>query len=116
MDAIEQYDFYFRSLCFTALHANESKEKSAKMKSIINLKFQLVDVAEAHVDYDTFEEDLKAPFDDQYESKDFESSIIRIELKEYEKISGIKAKNRKELMYHYECGERNKVNPDYLIE
>ena len=39
IEAIEQYDFYFRDICFKALHADESKEKNAKMKSIINLKF-----------------------------------------------------------------------------
>ena len=63
----------------------------------------MVDVAEAHVDYEFFEDELRKPFDEEYESTDFESSIIRIKLEEYERISGIKSKNRKELnIFNYE--------------
>ena len=58
---------------------------------------------------------MKNPFDDEYESKDFESSIITIPLEIYERISGTRAKNRNEMfMYNYEA-ERNKFDPDYYI-
>ena len=51
------------------------------MKSIIEIKFQLVDITEAHVDFEKFEEELLIPFDTAYESTDFSASIIKIELR-----------------------------------
>lgn len=76
----------------------------------------MIEIGEAHVDYDQFEEDLKKPFDDEYESKDFDASIITIPLEIYERITGIREKNKKELnLYNYES-ERDKFNPDYFIE
>jgi|TARA_B110000285_G_C14564296_1_gene354941 hypothetical protein len=37
MEAIEQYDFFFRQLCFAALFKDQSKIKKPKLKSIIEL-------------------------------------------------------------------------------
>ena len=59
---------------------------------------------------------MKKPFDEEYESTDFASSIISIKLEDFERISGINQKNKKEkFLFEYEA-DRYKFYPDYLIE